>query len=104
MTGMENMNLWPAGFMVGEKDGNVVIGGSMPIPNKAEALSTLKEGDIISSLDGSPIESVDQLLTAYKEIAGGDDVTIEDKRADESGKIMFKKPDPPQMRMRIERN
>ncbi len=104
MQGLANRNLWPAGFLVGEKDGNVVIASSMPIPGKAEALSALSEGDQISRLDGADIRTVEQLLAAYEEIVVGDDVTIEYKFGNDIGKIMFKKPEPPRMRMRIQQN
>ena len=104
MEGLENRGMWPAGFIVGEKDGQVIVGGSMPLPNKAEALADVKAGDTIVSLNGTEITSVEQLNSEYESIAVGDDVTVEVKNEDGTEKLLFKKPEPPQMRMQVRRN
>lgn len=104
MSDLENPGMWPAGFLVGEKDGAVIIGNSIPLPNKAEALSDIKEGDVIVSLDGTAITNVKQLNTVYEEIMVGDDVTLEIRNDEGTQKVMFKKPEPPQMRMQVRTN
>ncbi len=104
MRDLENPGMWPAGFLVGEKEGEVIVAGVIPLPNKAEALSDIKEGDVIVSLDGTAITSVAQLNKAYEEVSIGDDVTLEVKNEGDTKKVMFKKPEPPQMRMQIRNN
>lgn len=101
---LPNANLWPAGFMVGEKGNQVVIGDVIPLPNKAEALEELKQNDAIVSLNDTPINTVDELLSGYEAIEVGDDVTLEYERNGERRQVLFKKPEPPRMRMQIERN
>ncbi len=101
---LPNANLWPAGFMVGERGNQVVIGASLPLPNKAEALEALKQGDAILNLNGTSIKTVDELLAGYEAITVGDDVTLEYEHDGETHKVLFKKPEPPRMRMQIERN
>lgn len=101
---LENPGMWPAGFFVGEKDGEVIVASIIPLPNKAEALSGIKEGDVIVSLDGTAITSVKQLNKAYEEILVSDDVTLEIKHQGNTEKLMFKKPEPPQMRMQFRSN
>lgn len=104
MASLENPGMWPAGFLVGEKDGEVVIGGLIPFPNKAAALSDIKEGDVIASLDGTAVTSVSQLNKTYENIPVGDDVTLEVRNEAGTEKVMFKKPEPPQMRMQVRTN
>ena len=104
MAGLENQGLWPAGFIVGEKDGEVVVGGSIPLPNKAEALSGVESGYIIVSLNGTAITSVESLNATYDALQVGDDVTLEVRSDSGVEQLMFKKPEPPRMRMNVRSN
>ena len=101
MEGLANRAFWAAGFVVGEKDGHVVIGGSMDIPGKADVLAGVAAGDVIVSLNGVDITSADQLTRTYDAIAVGDDVTLVVEGKDP---MLFKKPEPPQIKMRFDQN
>ena len=101
---LENRSMWPAGFLVGERDGKVVVGTSLPLPNKPESLAAIKTDDVIISLNDTLIKSASQLLAAYEKINVGDDVTVTYQQAGETQKAMFKKQEPPQMRMEVRSN
>ena len=76
----------------------------MPLPDKAEALAAIEAGDIIRSINDTKITSVEQLNSTYEAIEVGDDVTVEIESGGATKTLMFKKPEPPQMRMQIRTN
>lgn len=102
MAALDNQNLWPAGFMVGEKNNEVIVVDALPLPNKAEALQPIQQGDAILMLNGTAVKTVDDLLAGYEAIATGDEVTLTYRQDDQKHEISFEKPEPPRMRMQIE--
>ena len=102
MRGLKNRGLWPAGFIVGENEGEVVVGLSMPIPNKAQQLEEIKSGDVIVALNGNNVTSVAQLNEIYAAIDVGSEVKVELRREDDTETLTFEKPKAPKMKMVIE--
>lgn len=99
---LDNQNLWPAGFMVGEQNNEVIVVDALPLPNKAEALQTIQQGDAILMLNGTAVKTVDGLLAGYEAIATGDEVTLTYRQNDQKHEINFEKPEPPRMRLQIQ--
>ena len=98
---LENRTPWPAGFLIGENDEGVVIGMSLPLPGKSEALEVINEGDVIDSLNDSRVETVAELLEIYDAIPVGDDVTLKVLRDGESISATFPRPENRELRIRM---
>jgi S1-C subfamily serine protease len=102
--GLTNLAPWPAGFVVGENEGRVVVDRALPFPDKAPELSAIQSGDALVSLDGRPIRSVADLNERYEAIAVGADVKLEYQRKGVSATLSFIKRTAPRMKMQIRTN
>lgn len=84
--------LTDAGLIIGEKDGGVVILGTLPEADELYSVEKVKDGDIIVSVQDKPVVSVKDLTATYKGIKVGDKVIITLSRDGKTIKTSFDKP------------
>jgi S1-C subfamily serine protease len=101
---LANVALWPAGFVVGEKDGAVVVENVMPLPDKAPELATIEAGDVIVSINAKYITTTAELNELYEAIPVGESVKVEVEKKGIGSIIVFSKRPAPKMKLMIERN
>ncbi|MDZ4700360.1 MAG: PDZ domain-containing protein [Rhodothermales bacterium] len=101
---LANVVLWPAGFVVGEKEGAVVVENVMPLPDKAPELAPIEAGDVIVSLNAKYITTTAELIEWYEAIPVGESVKVEVEKKGIGSIIVFSKRQAPQMKLMIENN
>ncbi|MEZ4701892.1 MAG: hypothetical protein R2834_16285 [Rhodothermales bacterium] len=99
--GLENIGVWPAGFIVGERNGEVVVDRALPIPGKAPELADIASGDVIVSVNAKYVTTVADLNAAYEAIAVGGSVKMEIEQKGIGKVLIFEKPQAPEMKMQI---
>ncbi len=101
---LANVALWPAGFVVGEKDGAIIVQDAIPFPDKAPELATIEARDVIVSLNATYVTTVAELNTLYEAIPVGESVKVEIEKKGIGSIIVFSKRQAPQMKLMIENN
>jgi S1-C subfamily serine protease len=99
-SGSEDMMVVPhTGLIIASKGGKVYVDGILPDDSSAVKSSGVKEGDVVTTINGSPVTSFANFSAAYKEIPVGKDVTITTSRKGKTGSFSFKKADGGQQRV-----
>lgn len=82
------------GVRIDDGEGGVLIAEAMS--NKAAAKAGLRDGDLITALDGEPITSRQQLVRAVQSRSPGTLVRVKYRRGDEEGEVVARlgRPDP----------
>ena len=86
------MGIPQIGLLFGSKGKEVVIKNVLPNASKDIPDVDVKEGDIVTKVNGSPIKSFKDFQKAYEVIAVGDHVEIIASRSGKLQKIGFSKP------------
>lgn len=81
-----------AGMIVGEKDGKVVVVGTLPDADAIYKVEKIKDGDVIVSLQGTSVSKVKDFTSTYKAIKVGDAVALVVNREGKTVKVSFDKP------------
>jgi S1-C subfamily serine protease len=81
------------GIIARETEGQVEVAHLMPHVKDVKGLSDIKEGDMLVSLQGTKVESLDELDTAWEAIEIGAEVTMVCSRDGEKLTRTFAKPD-----------
>jgi S1-C subfamily serine protease len=86
---LRNVNTW-LGMLAGEADRSVIVGLVM-IP--VEGID-LRSGDVVQSLNGTPMTRLDVLLREYAAVPVGERIRLAVRRGDRSVTLAFDKPHP----------
>jgi S1-C subfamily serine protease len=95
--------LLPLGILVSESDGQVTVVDALPTPPGFPENIKFSPGDVISQLQGEPVESISDLEKRYSAIATGEEVEIEVIRDGGVDVFGFLKPELPEGRMMIKK-
>jgi S1-C subfamily serine protease len=91
--GDENSDVFPAlGLMLEKKEAGVVVAETMPHASKE-----FKKGDVISTLNGTPIKNVADFAKALDATTVGDQLNLELLRGSDPVKVSFPRPEPRMM-------
>lgn len=82
------------GLMFATKGKNVVVSGTLPTASRNFTSLEPEKGDVLVSINGTPVTTAEQFVDAYDALNEGDHVTIVLSRGGKETTQSFKKPKP----------